>query len=108
MKETYTGKLPPEKTDTKSSKDATLRDGGEGATIYVRFIESVTAAMDKMERVVEGSPRLEREGTGNIFLQELVKMQEMDEKAPVDTGVQQEAQEGVLLRGVRCIHDGGR
>jgi hypothetical protein len=68
----------------------------------------MAAAMDKMERIVESSPRMEREGTVDVFLQKFVEMQEMDEKAPVDAGVEHEAQEGVLLRAVRCIHDGGR
>ena len=64
--------------------------------------------MDKMERIVESSPRMEREDTADIFLQKFVEMQEMDEKAPVDAGVEHEAQGGVLLRAVRCIHDEGR
>jgi hypothetical protein len=68
----------------------------------------MAAVMDKMERIVESSPRMEREDTADIFLQKFVEMQEMDEKAPVDAGVEHEAQGGVLHRVVWCIHDGRR
>ena len=68
----------------------------------------MAAVMDKMERIVESSPRMEREDTADIFLQKCVEMLEMDKEAPVNAGVEHETQGCVLHRAVRCFHDVGR